>query len=55
MKIERMYQDSPDEWEEVSEQVFPYWKKGTALQALKDAGQIRTPWAFYRLAQGVRA
>lgn len=56
MKIERMYVDQPDTWEEVSEEEFirrtewaGYWKKGTALQTLKDAGQLRTPWAFYRI------
>jgi hypothetical protein len=62
MTIERMYPDHPDEWQEVSEEEFlrrtewaGYWKKGTALQTLKDAGQIRTPWAFYRVAVGVPA
>ena len=59
MKIERMYVDLPDEWREISEEEFlhrtewaGYWKKGTALQALKDAVQIRTPFAFYRIAAG---
>ena len=56
MKIERCYVDRPDAWEKISEENFinrtewaGYWKKGTALQALKDAGQIRTPWAIYRI------
>jgi hypothetical protein len=57
MTIKRMYVDTPDEWEEITEGEFlsrtewaGYWKKGTALQALKGAGQIRTPFAFFRLA-----
>ena len=60
MTIERMYVDAPDTWQEVSEEEFlrrtewaGYFKKGTALQTLKDAGQIRTPFAFYRIAQEV--
>lgn len=55
--IERCYVDRPGEWQEVSEEEFlqrtewaGFWKKGTALQALKDTGQIRTPWAIFRLA-----
>jgi len=65
MTIERMYIDSGpqvSEWEEITEEEFikrtewaGYWKKGTALQTLKDAGQIRTPWAFYRVAERVTA
>jgi hypothetical protein len=60
MKIERMYIDQPGEWQEVSEEEFlrrtewaGYWQQGTALQALRDAKQIRTPWAFYRIAADV--
>lgn len=62
MTIERMYPDSPDDWQEVTEEEFirrtewaGLWKKGTALQTLRDAGEIRTPWAFYRIRQEVRA
>ncbi|MBE3088411.1 MAG: hypothetical protein IMZ71_04790 [Chloroflexi bacterium] len=58
MKIERMYMDHPGEWEEIPEETFirrtewaGYWKKGTALQTLKNAGPngIRTPWALFRI------
>jgi len=52
-----MYAGGSGDWQEISEGEFlnrtewaGYWKKGTALQALKDAGQIRTPFAFFRLA-----
>jgi len=64
MKIERAYvgTGAPGPWQEISEEEFlrrtewaGFWKKGTALQALKDAGQIRTSWAIYRLAVGVTA
>ncbi len=66
MKIERMYVDRPDVWEEISVEEFlqrtewaGYWKKGTALQTLKDCAAsgvtFRTPWAFYRVAAGVPA
>jgi hypothetical protein len=59
MIIERMYNDCPDEWEPVDEQEFlrrtewaGYWKKGTALQTLKDAGLLRTPFAHFRVREG---
>lgn len=26
-----------------------WWAKGTALQTLKDAGTICTPWAYYTI------
>jgi hypothetical protein len=65
MKIERMYagchgEPRGGEWDEVTEEEFirrtewaGYWKKGTALQTLKDAGQIRTPFATYRAKKEV--
>lgn len=66
MKIERMYVDQPNRWEEVSEEEFlrrtewaGYWKKGTALQVLKDCAEsgsgFRTPWAFYRIVKEAAA
>jgi hypothetical protein len=46
-------------WQEVTEEEFLrrtewacYWKKGTVLGALRDAGQLSTPWADFRLAPG---
>jgi len=55
-----MYVGLPDEWKEISEEEFiartewaGYWKKGKALQTLKDCAEsgatFRTPWAFYRI------
>ena len=65
MSIERMYVDNGPQvsaWESITEEEFikrtewaGYWKYGTALQALKDAGQIRTPWAFYRIVKEAAA
>lgn len=64
MKIERCYvgNTGPGPWQEISEEEFlrrtewaGFWKKGIALQTLKDAGQIRTPWAIYRIAAEVTA
>ena len=58
MKIDRQYKDEPGEWTEVTEEEFlrrtewaGYWKKGTALETLKDAGKIETPWAIYRIVE----
>jgi hypothetical protein len=62
VKIERMYHFDPEGWQEVSEDEFlrrtewaGYMKKGTALQTLKDAGELRTTYAIYRVAVGVPA
>lgn len=63
MTIQKRYRGEPSaEWKAVTEADFimrtewaGYWKKGTALQTLKDAGQISTPWADFRVkvADGV--
>jgi hypothetical protein len=60
VKIERMYKDTPDVWEEITEGEFlnrtewaGYWKKGTALATLKEAGKIQTPWAWFRMKKEV--
>jgi hypothetical protein len=62
MVIERKYVDlgvQKSEWEPISEEEFlrrtewgGYWKKGTALRALKDAGMMRTPFAYFRIKEG---
>jgi hypothetical protein len=61
--IERLYVDDPDGgWLEISVEEFlrrtewaGYWVMGTALEAIKAAGQIRTPWAIFRLRAEVKA
>ena len=61
MKIERCYVDRPGKWEEIPGSVFidrtewaGYFKKGTALQALQDTREIRTPYAIFRVAAEVQ-
>ena len=56
--IERMYIDNGPQtstWEPITEEEFirrtewaGHYQPGTALDALKGLGKIRTPWAFYR-------
>ena len=55
MKIYKKYADR-EEWFETTEEEMldkvegsGAYAKGTALQALKDSGIIRTPFAFYSL------
>lgn len=58
MTIQKRYRGQADApWLEVTEEEFLrrtewacYWKKGTAIQTLKDTGQISTPWADFRIA-----
>ena len=55
MKIYKTYADQ-EEWFEITEKEMidkvegsGAYAKGTALQALKDCGIIRTNWAYYSL------
>ena len=57
MKIYKTYADQ-EEWFETTEEEMidrvegsGAYAKGTALQALKDFGSIRTPFAFYSLSK----
>jgi hypothetical protein len=61
MTIEKRYREVGAEWQKVSEEELVrrcewggYFKKGTALSALKDTGHISTPWADFRIVQEVR-
>ena len=54
--IEKRYREGGSDWQRVDEEEFlrrtewaGYWKKGTALATLRDAGQISTPWADFRV------
>lgn len=58
LRIERAYinQNNLGPWEEISQDEFlrrtewaGYFKNGTALIALHDLGEIRTPFAYFRL------
>jgi hypothetical protein len=60
--IQKRYREKDAEWETVDETEFlrrtewaGYWKKGTALQALKDAWQLSTPWVEFRLVKQAAA
>ena len=55
MKIYKTYADH-EEWFEITEQEMidkvegsGAYAKGTSLQAIKDFGSIKTPFAFYSL------
>jgi hypothetical protein len=58
LMIERMYVDAGPQvstWEPITEEEFirrtewaGHYKPGTALEAIKGLGKIRTPWAFFR-------
>jgi hypothetical protein len=54
--IEQAYHTDPDEWVEVDEYEFlrrtewaHVFAKGTALAALRTHGEVRTPYATFRL------
>ena len=54
MKILKTYKDK-SEWQEVSEKDFlisteeaGYYKKGTALKAIKDGFVVQTDWAYFK-------
>jgi len=58
LRIERAYVEPRGlgPWEEINQAEFlkrtewaGYWKEGTALLTLHDAGEIRTPFAVFRV------
>jgi hypothetical protein len=55
-RIYQLYADGSNEWTEISVQRFlkltegrGAYKKGTALDALKGVGQIRTDFSFFKI------